>query len=1528
MEEEETLQSKQIVCLEKEGGSASKMSIYGEGEEEEENTLHHQFQSAESPVLSYVSLKSDRSMAEPLKFSDKAENFQLSIFSISENERKSAVHNQAQRAASPVPSYVSVKSDRSMAEPLKFSDKGRPFQPSIFSISECERKSAVHNQAQRAASPVPSYVSVKSDRSMAEPLKFSDKGGQFQTSIPEREGENAVLDHFQRAASPVPSYVSLKSDRSMAEPLKFCEKAGHSQPSISKKERERAASPLPSYMSLKSDRSMAEPLKFRNKAGPFHPSGTKEQVVQDLFRCPSEDCDCLQCSNKSGICSVTHSHIVESSFVGGAHCHPVAADVVYDVCCGMQLEDVEPCVTSTHALEVTGDLHEDSYKPVDDSLQNVKENHKKSMKNKYESLFEGINIQQHKTLLNKIYTQLYIIEGETEGVNEEHEVVQIEKAKTERLQGTPINCNYIFQPISELSYKRERKDEKEKIKTVLTKGIAGIGKTVSVQKFILDWAEGKANQDVDFIFFLPFRELNLVKDDQYNLHRLLLDFHPKLLELDSKMYDLCKVLFIFDGLDESRITLNFSDSEKVSDVFTTSSLCALMSNLIKGELLPSALIWITSRPAAANQIPSQYISRVTEVQGFNDPQKVEYFRKRISDQDQASKIILHIRKTRSLHIMCHIPVFCWISASVLQKILEQDHGAEIPKTLTEMYIHFLIIQTNMKIQKYDERDERNGKDPKLLLQSDTDMILKLAELAFKALIKGNVLFYDEDLRESGIDVNEASVYSGICTEIFGAESVIYSRKVYGFVHLSFQEFFAALHAFSSYLHKNTDVLKMFHKKKRREKYKSQSEGVPLDVFLKDVVDEALKSKNGHLDLFLRFLHGITLESNQRLLKGLLTRMENNPESIKKVIKNLKQSQKQDVKPERWINLSHCLLEMKDSSILEDIQAFLKSEAKSKKYLSPAHCSALANMLLISEDVFEELNLKKYNTTSTEAQRRLVPAVRNCRKALLAGCNLTEQSCEIVASALQSTNSPVRELDMSNNDLQDSGVELLSFGITSSHCKLKILRLKCCKLTMLSCKYVASALLSANSFLSELDLSNNELHQSGLELLTSGLKSTKLEILRLSGCKLSAQSCETVASVLQSVNSYLRELDLSNNDLQDPGVKQLSTGLSSTHCKLKNLRLASCKLTDQSCKILASILQSVNCLLIELDLSNNGLQDLGVKLLSAGLKSPNCKLGILRMAICNLTHLSCKTVATVLQSANSLLRELNLSKNHLQDSGVELLSDGLKSSHCKLEILRLSGCIITDKGFSVLAEALSSNPSHLKELDLSCNHPGDIGHVLLSARLEDPTCKLEILNVEHEGKFRIAAGFRRYTCELTLDPNTAHTHLSLSEENKKVTHAEKQQSYPDHPERFECFPQVLCRESLCRRCSWEVEWSGKCGAYVSLSYKEIKRKGESTDCEFGSNEKSWRLICSDNSFTAWHNNERTKIRPPSSSSRSKRVGVYLDWPVGTLSFYSISSTHRVTHLHTFNSTFSEPLYAGFGLYSGSSVSLLSVSEVSC
>ncbi|XP_071399232.1 NACHT, LRR and PYD domains-containing protein 3-like isoform X2 [Centroberyx affinis] len=960
-----------------------------------------------------------------------------------------------------------------------------------------------------------------------------------------------------------------------------------------------------------------------------------------------------------------------------------------------------------------------------------------SLQDKFMCEQEGWLERKDQKHLEDIYTEVYITDRGDIHINRQHEVRQIEMASRKPADTEEsIKPSDIFKPSG----------KHRSIRTVLTNGIAGIGKTFLVHKFILDWTKERANQDVHLIFPFTFRQLNLLKGERFRfaelIHRCIWETKDineealneifTILQMSgNRNYDKSefKLLFVLDGLDESRLQLDFTANEKCSiDVTKSTRVEVLLTNLIEGKLLPSARLWITTRPAAANQIPGDFVDMVTEVRGFTDPQKEEYFRKRFRDEEQASRIISHIKTSRSLHIMCHIPVFCWVTATVLKDLLETSEREDLPKTLTEMYTKFLVFQIDQTKKKYGA-------------ENCIQYIQSLAKLAFHQLEKGNLIFYEKDLKKSGIHFSEASVYSGVFTQIFKEQDRPKKdkdkNKMFSFVHLSIQEFLAAVHVVLSLINSNKNVMpkprltfqnvRMFFRKTSATKVH------------RIAIDKALQSPNGHLDLFLRFLLGLSLQSNQDLLEDLLKQTGSGSQTNQETVEYIKEKIRKNLSPERSINLFHCLNELNDRSLVEEIQQYLRSGSLSTDRLSPGQWSALAFILLSSEEKLDVFDLKKYSA-SEEALLRLLQVVKDSNKALLSGCQLSKRSCEALASVLSSQSSSLRELDLSNNDLQDSGVKLLSAGLGSPHCRL--------------------------------------------------------ETLMLTDCQLSERSCEALASVLSSQSSSLRELDLSNNDLQDSGVK----------------------------------------------------------LLSAGLGSP----------------------------------------------------------HCRLETLRLSGCLLTEEGCASLVSALSSNPSHLRELDLSYNHPGASGVKLLSAGLEDPLWRLDSLSVDHGGEQRLKPGVRKYACELTLDPNTAHRKLFLSEDNRTVTEVREEQPYPDHPERFDYWEQLLCRNGLTGRCYWEVEREGE--AYIGVTYRGIGRRGRGEDCWLGWNEKSWSLYCFGKSYSARHNNRETAI-PPLSPSVSNRVAVYLDWPAGSLSFYRVSSDTLI-HIHTFHSTFTEPLYPGFGLWSGS------------
>ncbi|XP_070705926.1 NACHT, LRR and PYD domains-containing protein 3-like [Pempheris klunzingeri] len=1074
---------------------------------------------------------------------------------------------------------------------------------------------------------------------------------------------------------------------------------------------------------------------------------------------------------------------------------------------------------------------------------------KSTLQKRFQSVFEGVAKAGNPTLLNQIYTELHITEGGAAEVNNEHEVRQIEAAsrKPDRPE-TTIRCEDVF---------KAPPGRVEPIRTVMTKGVAGIGKTVLTQKFTLDWAEDKANQDIQFMFPFTFRELNGVKKKKCSLVELVHRFFPETKDAGICRFEEFQVVFIFDGLDECRLPLDFLNNETLTDVTESTSVDVLLTNLIRGNLLPSARLWITTRPAAANQICAECVSMVTEVRGFTDPQKEEYFRKRFRDEEQADRIISHIKTSRSLHIMCHIPVFCWITANVLEDLLKKtEEDKELPKTLTEMYIQFLVVLYKLKNVKYDKRSET---DPHWSPES-RKMIESLGKLAFEQLQKRNLIFYESDLTECGIDIREASKYSGVFTQIFREESGLY-QDVFCFVHLSVQEFLAALHVHLTFIKSGVNLLS----EERTTLSKILGGKTKVKNLHQSAVDKALQSPNGHLDLFLRFLLGLSLQTNQNLLRGLLTQTGSSSETNQETVRYIKEKISENLSPERSINLFHCLNELNDRSLVEEVQQSLRSGSLSSDKLSPAQWSALVFILLSSEEDLDVFELKKYSA-SEEALLRLLPVVRASSKALLSGCNLSERSCAALSSVLSSQSSSLTELDLSNNNLKDAGVKLLSAGLRSPHCTLKT--------------------------------------------------------LRLSGCLVTEEGCAALASALSSNPSHLKKMDLSNNDLKDSGVKLLSSGLGSPHCTLENLRLSGCLVTEKSCAALASALSSNQSHLREMDLSNNDLKDSGVKSLCAGLKRPHCTLETLRLSGCLVTEKSCAALASALRSNPSHLTEMDLSNNDLKDSGVKSLCAGLKHPQCTLETLRLSGCLVTEEGCAALASALSSNPSHLRELDLSYNHPGESGVKLLSAGLEDPQWRLDTLRMDHGGEHRLKPGLRKWACELSVDTNTVNRKLKLSDNNRTVTMVEEQQPYPDHPERFEDWEQLLCREGLTGRCYWEVEWRG--GVDVAVSYRGIKRRGNTKDCWFGLNDQSWSLSCSGLGYSVRHNNKKTTI---TSSFLSGTVAVYLDCPAGSLSFYRVSSDSLI-HLHTFRTTSTEPLYPGFGFWfrswSGiSSVSLCSL-----
>ncbi|XP_051242064.1 NACHT, LRR and PYD domains-containing protein 12 [Dicentrarchus labrax] len=851
-------------------------------------------------------------------------------------------------------------------------------------------------------------------------------------------------------------------------------------------------------------------------------------------------------------------------------------------------------------------------------------------------------------------------------------------------------------------------------RTVISLGVSGVGKTTTVQSCALEWAEGKGYHDIHLLFPLTFWELNVIKH-KLSLIELLQTFYPELKELDVSSLNEKNVWFVLDGLDEYHLPLKFS-CPIVSDVSEVTTVDILVTNLIRGNLLPSAHIWITTRYAAATQIPDCFLLKETEVQGFSDEQKEQHFRTVIGNENLSNKAIDHVKISRSLDFLCQIPPICTIMANVLKDHLKEEDGFKInPLNLTQ--IHENLVKA-----------------------SNPDIIAKLKKLALFRMGKGNVMF-EHDLQKSEISIEEASTFSKECPLVLKEEKGLHNTTVFRFGHLSIQEFLAA-----------------------SAKLDDIERSPDPSVCCQYLVHQVLQGAENHYDVFLRFIFGLIKE------RSVL-------EPYNQLIVSTKKKILENILSYNAVVLFHCLREYDSQALLSEVKFFLKFKISPISDFGPPHWLFMIQRTTNFGGMRDSFEME-LSTRCDERLLRQLPAVLKSRKAMLRFSNLTDKCCPALAAVLSTKESYLRELDLGYNSISDDGVRQLMEGLSDQNCRLKTLRLQGCGVTAYACKYLASALRQSRK-LQELDLSKNEIGNEGLQRLADGLSSPecKLRTLQLSQCRIEKKGCYYLASALQnnpdhlkvldlSINmvgdkganelfhkfdiwkltklemchcgltalscggigealkfesSTLVELNLSNNSLKDSGFALICEGMYAW-CSLEKLNVSSCGITCLGCIYLAKVLCSVSQLysgwtqrtdwqaveLKELDLSMNFLGDHGVREILGVMKNPYSHLTTLNLSHCGLTDACCVDFASGFTSKECIISEVDLSGNDLQDKGVEKLCMGLRSPQCGLEKLLLRSCGLSSRSIQFLTTALKSNPKHLKELHLMGNILEDSG----------------------------------------------------------------------------------------------------------------------------------------------------------------------------------------------------------------------------
>ncbi|XP_036600416.1 NACHT, LRR and PYD domains-containing protein 12 isoform X2 [Trichosurus vulpecula] len=886
--------------------------------------------------------------------------------------------------------------------------------------------------------------------------------------------------------------------------------------------------------------------------------------------------------------------------------------------------------------------------------------------------------------LSQRYTRLLLVKEHATLTRAQYELLATGRQHALCLdqRASPIQIETLFEP------DEERPDAPH---TVVLQGAAGIGKSILAQKVMLDWADGRLYSDrFDYLFYLNCREMNQVQER--SVEDLISVCWP---ERNVPISEIVRVperlLFIIDGFDELRASFHESRDCGCIQWAERKPVEALLSCLLRRKLIPELSLLITTRPTTLETLRRLLEHpRHVEILGFSEEQRQEYFYKFFRHEEQARQGFSLVRDNEPLFTMCFVPMMCWIVCTCLKQQLEAGWSfPQTSKTTTAVYTFYLLSLLQPKQGKPRVQPPPN--------------LRGLCSLAAAGLWSQRILFEEEDLHRHGLEGDDVSAFLNM--NIFHKD--IQCERYYSFIHLSFQEFFAA----------------MF--------YVLEGEPGASPANLRRLLHHYTKSHRSYLVLTMRFLFGLLNEERRSSLEkqlGWKTSGRTKRDLLRWI--QAKAESEGSTLQRGALEIFECLYEIQEEDFiqrsLDHFQVVAVSDMATKmEHMVSSFCVRNCRSALVVHLGSAMFTADGEDTESKDRQELVSEGMEqplNQPLKLSESNVLPEAYCEHLATAL-STNRNLVELVLYRNALGNRGVRLLCQGLRHPNCQLQNLRLKRCRISSAACQDIASALMT-NQNLTRLDLSRNMLGAAGVKLLCEGLQHPKcrLQMLQLRRCQVDGAACQELSRVL-STSHHLTELDLTGNALGDLGLQHLCPGLSHPACKLKTLWLKICHLTPSACQNLSSVL-STNQNLTELDLSLNDLGDLGVKSLCEGLCHSKSQLQTLRLGICRLTCVSCEALSTTLQS-NIHLKELDVSFNDLEDMGVHLLCEGLRHPKCKLHKLWLDSCCLSGAACKDLASALGANQT-LRELYLTNNTLGDTGVQLLCERLSQPNCRLRTL----------------------------------------------------------------------------------------------------------------------------------------------------------------------------------------------------------